>query len=304
MINPGWVDLQVNGHNGVDYSQEGLTVEKFAKSIEELHATGTAIIVPTIITSPFDLIQKHTDIILEAVSKYGLQDIVPGVHLEGPMISPEPGAVGAHNPAYVAEATAENVEELYKRTSKFVKIITIAAEYPKAPEAIKKGVELGIHMSVGHHLADYCHVRAAADAGCELLTHLANGCPNLVGRHNNPIWSGLAEDRLTAMLITDGHHIPGDLLKVLFKVKGADKVIVTSDASSITGFPPGTYETLSNLAVLTPEGKLYNPEKQCLVGSASTMTMCMNFLESLEFLSEEELRKVGRDNALKLLGML
>jgi chaperonin GroEL (HSP60 family) len=84
----------------------------------------------------------------------------------------------------------------------------------------------------------------------------------------------------------------------------ADKVIVTSDASSITGFPPGTYETLSNLAVLTPEGKLYNPEKQCLVGSASTMTMCMNFLESLEFLSEEELRKVGRDNALKLLGML
>jgi len=80
-----------------------------------------------------------------------------------------------------------------------------------------------------------------------------------------------------------------------------DKTIVTSDASSLTGFPPGEYSTLGNRAVLYPDGKLYNPDKQCLVGSASTVSQCMEFLASLDFLTRDELIRVGRTNALELL---
>ena len=83
-----------------------------------------------------------------------------------------------------------------------------------------------------------------------------------------------------------------------------DKVIVTSDASSPTGLPPGRYMTLNVEAVLEANGKLHIPERKCLAGSASTMAMCMNFLDSLDFLTEDELRMLGRDNALKLLGKL
>ncbi|MBQ7694026.1 MAG: N-acetylglucosamine-6-phosphate deacetylase, partial [Lentisphaeria bacterium] len=150
-------------------------------------------------------------------------------------------------------------------------------------------------------MADYSQFRAAADAVAQLLTHLGNGCPNLLDRHNNPVWAGLAEERLTAMLITDGHHLPGELIKVCVLTKGVDKVIVTSDATEATGYKPGPCFVLGNDSILEPNGKLHNPVKKCLVGSASTVSMCMAFLESLNIWTEEELTKMGRTNALALL---
>ena len=305
MKNPGWVDLQVNGHNGIDYTDPNLTAEDFIRSAEELLKTGTDIFCPVIITSPLDNVRRNAEIIQSTVEKYGLQAHIPGLHLEGPFISNIPGAVGAHNPDYTLIPTAENVEKLLAGAPGFISIVTMGADAPGAPEAVALLKAAGVHVSTGHHMADYAQVKAMADAGAELLTHLGNGCPNLLDRHCNPVWAGLAEERLTAMLITDGHHLPAELVKVLIRSKGADKVIVTSDASSPTGLPPGRYETLGGLvAVLEANGKLHIPERKCLAGSASTMSMCMNFLDSLDFLTGDELRMVGRDNALKLLGKL
>jgi N-acetylglucosamine-6-phosphate deacetylase len=104
-----------------------------------------------------------------------------------------------------------------------------------------------------------------------------------------------------AMIISDGHHLPGELVKIIIQTKGVDKVIITSDQAEATGFKPGRYHVLGNDAVLEPNGKLHNPVKKCLVGSASTIGMCMNFLESLNVWTEEELTKLGRTNALKYL---
>ena len=299
MKNPGWIDLQVNGHNGVDFSNPALTADMVVKAAEELFETGTQIFLPTIITGPMELYRRNIPIIKQAVESHGFADRIPGVHLEGPFISPTPGAVGAHNPDWVQIPSAAAVDEL--NADGFVKIITIGADAPNAPEAIAHARELGIHVSVGHHMANYDQVKAAADAGAQLLTHLGNGCPNLIDRHNNPVWAGLAEERLTAMVIADGHHLPGELLKVFILTKGVDKVIVTSDAAEAAGFKPGRYHVLGNDAILEPNGKLHNPVKKCLVGSASTISMCMAFLESLNLWSEAELTKLGRDNALALL---
>ena len=302
MKNPGWVDLQVNGHMGVDYSAADLTADRFIASAEALLASGTEIFLPTIITNPLDHLRRNATIIAEAVEKHQLQKHIPGIHFEGPFISNTPGAVGAHNPAYTLIPTPENLAALVETVPGFIRIVTLGADCPNAPEAIAFLKERHIVASVGHHMADYAQVAAAADAGALLLTHLGNGCPNQLDRHRNPVYAGLAEKRLTAMLISDGHHLPGELVKLFIEVKGVDKAIITSDASSLTGLPPGEYETLGNRAILYPSGKLYNPEKQCLVGSASTMAMCMAFLESLEFLTEAELIKLGRENPLRILG--
>ena len=297
MKNPGWIDLQVNGHNGVDFSNPKLTADMVVKAAEELFASGTQIFLPTIITGPMELYRRNIPIIKKAIESHGYLDRVPGVHLEGPFISP--GAIGAHNPAWVQIPSKAAVDEL--NADGFIKIITIGADAENAPEAIARARELGIHVSVGHHMANYAQVRAAADAGAQLLTHLGNGCPNLLDRHNNPVWAGLAEERLTAMLITDGHHLPGELVKTFVMTKGVDKVIVTSDATEATGYKPGPCHVLGNDAILEPNGKLHNPVKKCLVGSASTVSMCMAFLESLKCWSEAELTKMGRTNALALL---
>ncbi|MBR2625385.1 MAG: hypothetical protein IKD23_03190 [Lentisphaeria bacterium] len=304
MINPGWIDLQVNGHNGVDYSEEGLTADKFIKSAEELIATGTEIFLPTIITGPIGKLCRHAALIMDAVEKHGLQKHIPGIHFEGPFISPAPGAVGAHDPACVCVPNEENMTRLLESAQGKIKIITIGADVENAAFAVNFLKKHHVAVSVGHHMATYDDVRNAADAGARLLTHLGNGCPNQIGRHHNPIFSGLAEERLTAMIISDGHHLPGELVKIIIRTKGVDKTIITSDASSLTGFPPGEYSTLGNRAVLYPNGKLFNPDKQCLVGSASTISDCMKFLASLDFLSMDELTRVGRLNALELLNSL
>lgn len=294
-----WVDLQVNGHNGVDYSSPELTVEEVARSAEELYAAGTEVFLPTIITGPAELYQRNVPVIRQAVEKYGLQKNIPGVHLEGPMITSK----GSHDPAYLMECSAENIRHLYDWAEGFVKLLTLSADSPGAPEAIRAAADLGILVSAGHHMAGYADIHRAADAGCTLLTHLGNACPNLTGRHENPLLAGLAEDRMTALIITDGHHLPADLVKLIVRVKGPERLIVTSDACSACGFPPGRYRVLGNDAVLEASGRLYNPEKQCLVAAAATMDMCMTFLRSLDVLSEDELVAVGRTNALKLLKM-
>ena len=301
MNNPGWIDLQVNGHNGVDFNAEELSAEEFLRSAEDLLASGTEIFLPTIITGALDKNRRRTELILETVDKYGLQKNIPGIHFEGPFISPVPGAVGAHDPAEVCVPTPENMEKLISAVEGRVRIVTLGADCENAAGAVAYLRSRKVIVSVGHHMADYRQVHAAADAGAQLLTHLGNGCPNLLDRHNNPFYAGLAEERLTAMIITDGHHLPGELVKIIIKCKGVDKTIITSDASSMTGLPPGEYSTLGNRAVLYPDGKLYNPEKQCLVGSASTVSQCMDFLASLDFLTADELLRVGRLNALELL---
>lgn len=301
MKNPGWVDLQVNGHHGVDFNSPDLTEDQFIRAAEELLAAGTAMFLPTLITKPLELYQRNAAVIRRAVEKAHLEAAIPGLHLEGPFLSGQ--GIGSHNPAWLQVPTPQAIRDIYEATGGFVKILTMSAEAENLAEGIQAATELGIKVSVGHHMAGYAQVHAAADAGARYLTHLGNGCPNLMGRHENPLLAGLAEDRLTAFIITDGHHLPGDLIRVIFKAKGVDRIVVTSDSSAACGMPPGPIHIQDNDAILEPNGRLYNPEKQCLVAAASTMQMCMDFLESLGFLSEEELVKVGRTNPLKVLGM-
>ena len=298
-IKGGWVDLQVNGHNGVDYSSPNLTMEDVARSAEELCKAGTEVFLPTVITSSETLYRRNLPLIKHAVEKYHLEKHIPGIHLEGPMITSK----GSHDPSLILPCNAENLRRFHEISAGFIRILTISADSPGTEETIREARRLGIIPSAGHHMAGYADLHRAADAGCSLLTHLGNACPNLLDRHENPLLAGLAEDRMTAMIITDGHHLPADLIRIILKVKGADKVIVTSDACSICGCPPGEYSLWGNHAVLTADGKLYNPEKKCLVAAASTMEMCMSYLESLHVLTPEELLKAGRENAMKLLGL-
>ena len=264
MNNPGWVDLQVNGHNGVNFSDPELTESEFLRAADELFAAGTAVFLPTLITSSAEVYRRNLPLIRRAVERHGLAGAVPGIHLEGPFIAR--GAIGSHNPEWVQAPSPEAVERLYQQAEGFVRLITVSADAPGAPEAIARARKLGIAVSVGHHLANTADIVNAADAGAQALTHLGNGLPNQLDRHRNPIWAGLAEDRLSAMIITDGHHLPADLIKVILRVKGADRVIVTSDASEAAGYPPGHCRVLGNDAILTPDGKLYNPAKNCRGG--------------------------------------
>jgi N-acetylglucosamine-6-phosphate deacetylase len=301
---PGFVDLQVNGFIGVDFSAETLTEEAFLHVGHALIARGTAAFLPTLITRPEAQLRRSLAVIANALKKDAtLARHVPGIHLEGPFISKEPGAVGAHDPHSTRAPDIALFDRLFAWSEGLLRLLTLAAELPGAAELARHAVARGVAVSCGHQLAGPADLARLADAGATALTHLGNGMPNLVHRHNNPFLAGLAEERLKILFIADGHHLPPHVLKVLARAAGPARLIATSDSSSAAGLAPGTYHVLGNTAVLEPSGKLHNPEKQCLVGSSATLLQCLNALHGQGLFALEDLVRIGFHNPLALIGL-
>ncbi len=296
-----YADLQVNGSVGVDFSSPELTEDQFLRAAEHIFSTGTYLFLPTLVTSQKEVYFRNLALMRQAVARHGLSERIPGVHLEGPFVSPQPGAIGAHEPGNVSAPDIKFFDELMERSGGYVKLMTVAAEIPGMPELISHAAGRGVIVSCGHQLARSGDLERAAAAGAKLLTHLGNGCPNLLDRHDNPILSGMACDQLTAMIIADGHHLPPELIKCIIRVKGPERVIVTSDAAPIAGLPPGRYNCWNNDAVLEPNGRFHNPAKGCLVGSSASIRDCADYLRTLDFVSETDIIKMTSENPLALI---
>lgn len=306
----GFVDLQVNGCRGVDFSSPNLAEEDIRAATQWLLARGTLAFCPTVITSDIAVYRHVLPLLTRGMAEqYPGTALMPGIHLEGPFISPEDGAVGAHPCEHTRLPTLALFDELYALADGHISLLTLAPELPGALEVIRHAVGLGVIVGIGHTLAGEREIRAAVEAGASLSTHLGNGVPNLLHRHHNPLWPQIAERALGAMLITDGHHLPPAFIRAVLAAKGPGKVIVTSDAAPAAGLPPGDYTFFGTRARLEPPapgavcGRLRNLERDTLAGSAAAMIDCMNHLAGLNVLAEAELWQVGRDNPLAVLGL-
>jgi N-acetylglucosamine-6-phosphate deacetylase len=146
--------------------------------------------------------------------------------------------------------------------------VTLAPELEGALDFIKLCRENNITVAMGHSDATSADVRAAADCGVTLSTHLGNGCANMIHRHNNPIWPQLADDRLIPTIIADGFHLLPEEIKVFLRVKGNKRLILTSDVMYLSGMAPGRYTFMESEVILTEEGMLKNVELNCLAGAS------------------------------------
>jgi N-acetylglucosamine-6-phosphate deacetylase len=135
-------------------------------------------------------------------------------------------------------------------------------------EFIKHCTNEGIVVAIGHTDASAKQISKAVENGARLSTHLGNGCANFIHRHNNPIWPQLSNDLLTPSIIADGHHLLPEELRVFYKVKGPDNIILTSDVIYLAGMAPGKYSFLESEVLLTDEGMLINIEMNCLAGAS------------------------------------
>lgn len=300
---PGFADLQVNGFAGVDFSSADLTEDAFAAAARRLRDEGTAVFLPTVITSPPDVYAHVLPLIARMIARDEFRAQCPGIHLEGPFICGRQGVVGAHNADWVRPPDVAFFRRLFRLAGGRVKILTLAPEIPGAARLARAATAAGVVVSAGHTLGTAADLDRIAAAGARTLTHLGNGLPAQLPKFGNPLWAGLADDRFTAMIIADGHHVPDGPLKAMIRVKGVARVIITTDASPVAGLPPGRYRSLGNDIVLEENGLLHNPAKGCMVGSSATMLRCMNHLASLGCLSPEELVAVGYRNPLRLIGV-
>ena len=194
-------------------------------------------------------------------------------------------------------------EDFYEWSGRNIKLLTIAAELEGAAELCRYVTQLGITVSLGHQMAAEADLERLVKAGARSLTHLGNGLPMHIHRNDNPIWAGLAKVQITAMIISDGHHINPSVLKTIIRNIGINKTCITSEASPIAGIPPGKYHTLGNNALLENSGRLFNPDTGYLVGSSSMMIECVNDMISLDILAKSEALMMSFHNPLRLINL-
>lgn len=272
-VSPGWVDIQVNGFGGHDFNAPGARPDDVIAATHLLRREGVARFLPTVITQSAERIARSLRAIAAACAEdAAVRAAVLGVHLEGPYLSPVDGARGAHPLAHIRPPDWDEFTQFQGAAGGRIRLVTLAPEVPGAIPFIARLVREGIVVAIGHTLADGDAIARAVDAGATLSTHLGNGAPALLPRHPNVIWDQLAEDRLWASAIFDGHHLPASVMKVLVRAKGVERVVLTSDAAALARMPPGVYhDQLGGSVELRPDGRLVLLGTPYLAGSASSL---------------------------------
>lgn len=304
-VGPGWLDVQINGFGGHDVNSGHLGPEGFEAMTRALHAEGVARYLPTVVTARL----AHLGTCLAAIAEARRHSrtvaaAVPGIHLEGPFVSPEDGARGAHPLDAVRDPDPAVFDDLQDRAEGLIRLVTLAPERPGALDLIAYLAGHGIVVALGHSLADPAVIHEAAAAGARLSTHLGNGAPATLPRHPNLLWAQLAEDRLHASMIFDGHHLPEDTMRVFLRAKGTERAILTSDAASLARCRPGVYEgQVGGRVELHGDGRLTMVGAPYLAGSASSLADGLSTALGRLGLSPREAVPMVTETPRQLLGL-
>jgi N-acetylglucosamine-6-phosphate deacetylase len=262
----GFLDLQVNGFAGVDFNDPATTTDQVHEAVAALQAHGVTRLLPTLISSDASRFRQCATTLRRAGAK-----AILGLHMEGPYISPEDGARGAHRREDIGPASIDDFDRRQDAAGGAIRLVTLAPEVPGALELIEHLRAAGIRVAIGHTAATPEQVRDAVRAGATLSTHLGNGCAQVLPRHPNFLWEQLAADELLASLIVDGHHLPPATVKVMIRAKTVGRVVLITDAMTAAGQPPGEYR-FGNLTVrLDEQGRVAVPGQPNLAGSALSL---------------------------------
>lgn len=283
LTHPGLFDLQVNGFAGVDFNDPSTTTEQVHAALAALRRTGVTRLLPTLISGPLDRFARCARTLVDARAP-----AIAGLHMEGPYISPQDGARGAHQKEDVSPASLDDFKRRQERADGEVRLVTVAPEVDGVLPLIEYLRREGIRVAIGHTAASPGQIRDAIRAGATLSTHLGNGCAQMLPRHPNVIWEQLAADELTAGLIVDGHHLPPSTVKVMVRAKTPQRVVLVTDATSAAGQPPGDYRLGGLIVHLDATGRVAVPGQPNLAGSALSLDRAIGNLVGFAGIPLEE----------------
>ena len=289
----GAIDLQVNGYAGVDFNvppegEQALNAEQLHRACEALSADGVSGILATIITDHIEVMSGRLRRLVALRERDALaKRMILGLHVEGPFISPEPGYVGAHPPDAVRPADVEVIRQLLDAGGGLVKLVTLAPEVDPRRKVTRLLADQGIVVSAGHCNPSLEELKASIDAGLSMFTHLGNGCPLMMHRHDNIIqWALSLKEHLWLCFIADGVHVPFFALKNYLELAG-EKAIVVTDAMAAAGLGPGRHRLGRWEVEVGDDLAAWAPDRSHLVGSAMTMPQARrNLTEQLQITSD------------------
>lgn len=296
---PGFVDVHVHGGYGSDFME---ATQEAIQNITAFHGrNGTTSMLATSVTAP----KKDIDALLEASKAYiasnpseGARLI--GVHLEGPFISEK--WPGAQNPEHIVPPNAAWVQEWLEKYPGLLKQLTLAPEKEGALDVIRLLRANGVIAAAGHTDATYDQVIEAAAAGLNQAVHTYNAMTPLHHRKPGVVGAVLTDERITAEIIADGHHVHEAAIKLLTRAKGLDHMLLITDAMSASGLGNGQYK-LGDVDVTVRDGVARLAHGDSLAGSTLTMIGAFRFMVERIGLSVPEASRLASTNPAKQLGM-
>jgi N-acetylglucosamine-6-phosphate deacetylase len=299
------VDLQVNGYAGIDFNQDSLEAEHLHKACSLIESHGVESILATIITDEIEVMTRRlANLARLREADPQVRRIVGGIHIEGPFLSAEPGYRGAHPAEVIHRADTDEMRCLLDAAQGLTRLVTLAPESDPHLKVTQMLADQKIVVSAGHCNPSFEQLRAAIDAGLQMFTHLGNGCPMEVSRHDNIIQRALRlSDRLWLCFIADGVHVPFFALRNYLQCAGVNRCIVVSDAMAAAGLGPGRYKLSRWEVTVGDDLAAWAPDHSHLVGSAITLRQSFANLVKQTGLSEADAVRLTGTNPRLAIGL-
>jgi len=303
-IAPAFVDVQINGCLGHSFNSSDLTIESVSIIVDECRKHGIGALCPTLVTNSYEAFHHGFTTLRKACEgDRRLAARLPGFHLEGPHLSPEDGPRGAHPREHIRKPDWDEFQRLQEAAGGRIVMVTISPEYDESLSFIEKLVRANIVAAIGHTAATPARIREAVAAGAKISTHLGNGSHAQIPRHENYIWEQLAADKLFASVITDGHHLPSSVVKCLIRVKTPSRVVLTCDASSLAGLPPGIYALWGQQFEVSGTGRVSVPGTPFLAGSGVFTDVCVGRVVEMADVTLQDAVEMATERPRELLGL-
>ena len=294
----GFFDLQVNGYGGVDFNGDRLDPELVDEVCKRLASEGVDGILATIITDELPKMEARLRALVEMRERVpSVRRIVRGFHIEGPFLNPAEGYRGAHPADAVMRSDESAMRRLLDAGDGLVRLVTLAPELDRSQRVTHMLVENKVVVSAGHTDATIDELKAGIDAGLSMFTHLGNGCPAHLPRHDNIVNRVLSlRERLWITFIADGAHIPFFALKNYLDLVGIERAIVVTDAISAAGLGAGSYRLGRWELEIGEDGVARSPDGSHLVGSTITMERSYRNLREWFGFSEDAAGRLVDEN--------
>ncbi|OBH52795.1 N-acetylglucosamine-6-phosphate deacetylase [Mycobacterium mantenii] len=257
---PGFIDMHVHGGGGASYTDaDGIAG---AAAFHLRHGTTTTL-ASLVTASPPELLSG-----VRALAEATRAGTVAGIHLEGPWLSR--AHCGAHDRTQMRDPDSDEIGALLAAGGGAIKMVTLAPELPGADAAIRRFVDAGVVVAVGHTGATYEQTKAAIAAGATVGTHLFNAMPPLHHREPGPALALLRDPRVTVEVIADGVHLHPDVVRAVIAAAGADRVATITDAIAAAGRADGAFR-LGAVPIDVVSGVARVHGTSTIAGSTATM---------------------------------
>ncbi len=300
----GFFDLQVNGYAGADFNSDELSGDDLHRACAALESEGVGGILATIITDRLDVMESRLRRLVELREADPLvKRLIAGLHIEGPFLNETAGFRGAHPPDAIVPANIEAAKRLLDAGGGLARIVTLAPERDEGFQVTRFLAQQKVRVAAGHCDASLDELERACDAGLSVFTHLGNGCPMTMQRHDNIIQRALSlSERLWLCFIADGVHVPFFALKNYLRAAGFHRCLIVTDAIAPAGLGPGRY-TLGRWKLnIGPDMVARAPDGSHLVGAAITMKQSAANLSAHLGWSPQEIAVLCSLNPRRALG--